>query len=233
MNIILDLIVVAIIALTVILSVKRGFVRSAVELAGFVLAVVLAFNLGPVLADTTYESVIREPVAKTVAGSLDSAVGEQVTSLSDKVWSGIPSFITSNAEKFGITRDVMDSSLNAVTSNNTADIALELTDKVVKPVAVAGLKVVYGFLIFIILAILAKILAKPINKLFSISFVGTLNRLLGAVLGLGKGIVYAILFCAIISIIVIFTDSGFLIFTKENIEASTVFKWLCELNPIY
>ena len=65
MNIILDLIVVAIIALTVILSVKRGFVRSAVELAGFVLAVVLAFNLGPVLADTTYENIVKEPVEKT------------------------------------------------------------------------------------------------------------------------------------------------------------------------
>ncbi len=233
MNFILDLIIVAIIAVAVLLTVKRGFVRSAVELAGFILAVILAFNLGPALAETTYENIIKEPVAKTVENSLDSAVSEQVGSLSDKVWSGMPRFITENAEKFGISRDTMNSSLNSVTSDNTVDIALELTDNIVKPIAVAGLKVVFGFLIFIIVAILAKLLAKPINKLFSISFAGTINRLLGAVLGLGKGLIYSVIFCAIISIIVVFTDSGFLFFTKENIESSMLFKWLCDLNPIY
>ena len=55
MGIVLDLILVAIIALCVIISVKRGFMKTVVEFVGFVLAIYIAFTFGPVLSDATYK----------------------------------------------------------------------------------------------------------------------------------------------------------------------------------
>ena len=70
---------------------------------------------------------------------------------------------------------------------------------------------------------IVKILAKFINRLFSISLVGKLNRLLGAVVGLPKGIIVALLLCSVVALAVSFTQNGIWIFTSENMSNSWFF----------
>ena len=65
------------------------------------------------------------------------------------------------------------------------------------------------------------------------SLVGKLNRTLGGVVGFFKGILLATVFCMIVGVIVSFTKNGFLIFTRESIEASTIFGTICDMLPFF
>ena len=51
MNIILDIIIVAIVVICVFLSAKRGFTRTIIELVGFVAAILIAINLSTPVAN--------------------------------------------------------------------------------------------------------------------------------------------------------------------------------------
>ena len=62
--------------------------------------------------------------------------------------------------------------------------------------------------------------------MFSFSLVGTANRVLGGIVGIPKGIIMAMVFCLVISLIVSFTTNGFLIFTDEAMEKSWFFSHL-------
>ena len=85
------------------------------------------------------------------------------------------------------------------------------------------LAVLYGIIIMVILIFLVKILAKFLNGVFSFSIVGRLNRILGGIVGIPKGIIIAMLFCLVISLIVPLTYGGFLIFKTEAMEKSLFF----------
>jgi len=233
MGIILDLIIVVIAVVSVIVYMKRGFVKTVVEFAGFFVAVLLAFNLSSVLAETTYTGIIRQPVINGIESKVSDIVVENGETAADAIWNAIPGCVTENAENFNISKDHLVEKLNLADITTTEAIA-SATDEFVKPVVVTILSAALSLLIFLVVSLLFKLLAKPLNALFSaIPLVGNLNKTLGGVLGLGNGVVYALIFCAIISCIVAFTESGFLIFTRENIEASALFELLCKLNPIY
>ena len=83
----------------------------------------------------------------------------------------------------------------------------------------------------VVLLVVVKFLAKMINRVFSFSIIGKANRLLGGIIGIPKGIIFAILFCMVISLIVSL-NNGFLIFTAENIEKTYVFKFFAEIIPL-
>lgn len=230
MWIFIDLIIVAIIIVSVILSARKGFVKSAVECAGFVLAIVLAFSFGGYLSEVTYDGLIKNAIVDTVEENLDSVTEENGLDgdISDKLWDALPEFFTDNAENFGIEKPEID--LTDIADAKTW--AENITEQVARPIIITILKVAFGAIIFLLVCILTKLLAGPINKLFSISVVGTFNRVLGGGLGLLKGFVWAIVFCAAISAIVAFTKSGFLIFTKENLKSAGLFSFITSLFPI-
>lgn len=231
MGIILDLILLLIIAVCVIISVKRGFIKTVVEFLGFVLAIYLAFTFGPVLSDATYDNFVKPSISSEISDAIADASNAGATQITNELWEKLPEFLTKNADKFGVSLEKIQSDISIDKVTDTNEIANSITDSVVKPVATAALDTVFSIVLFLVISLIAKLLSKPINKLFSVSYVGKVNKALGVLLGVGNGIVFSILFCVIISSVLIFTKSGFLIFTRENIEKSTVFELLCKINP--
>lgn len=232
MGMVLDLIVIAIISVAVVIARKRGFVKTVVEFAGFFVAVILAFNLSSVLAEATYDNWIRRPVIDSINSSISGVVTETGENAADAIWNAIPSFITDNAEAFNISKEQL-SEIVDVSNISTGDAVAKATDQFVKPVALTVISAILSIVIFLLVALVFKLLAKPLNALFSaIPVVGTLNKVLGVVLGFGNGIVISVIFCAVILCIIAFNGSGFLIFTKDNIDSSYLFKLLCKLSPM-
>ena len=142
MGIILDLIILAILAVSVYNSARYGFVRTVAELAGYIVAVVLV-------------TTIDFPV---------------------------------------------------------------------------GTAVYYRAIIFFLLIIATKFAARLVNKLFSFSILGKINRILGGILGVPKGILLSLAFCLLAVLIVTVCKDGFLIFTDEAIESSYIFKQISSLS---
>lgn len=231
MSIILDLIALAIIVITVLISAKRGFVRTAVELVGFIAAVFISFTISTPLANTTYDKIIEPSIVSSVASVADTAANNSSEAV-DSFWNEMPEWVKSGIEKAGISKESLDGSITANIGNGVTSAAESASQSVIKPAVTSTLALVYQVISLIILLIIVKPIAKLINKLFSFSLVGKVNSLLGGVVGVFKGIIYAAVFCLLITLIVSFTSNGFLIFTNEAIEQSLFFSFVNSLRLI-
>lgn len=219
MSIILDIAVALLIIAVVLLSAKRGFARTATELLGFIAAVFISFTISTPLSNITYDKII-EP---SVINSLSEAAVVSANETTDKVWNALPSALKNYSGKIGVSKENLDKSISDDLATGAEDTAKGISQKAVKPIAVRFISLIYSAVIFSVLLFVVKILAKYINKLFSFSIAGTLNRFLGGIIGIPKGIIIAALICTVISLIVSFTDNGFLIFTKDAVENSWFF----------
>ena len=86
MNFLLDLIVLAIIAAVALISARRGFVRVAIELVGFIAAIFITFTISTPLASLTYDKIIEPPALKAVE---DSTADNAKLSI-EKIWQDNP-----------------------------------------------------------------------------------------------------------------------------------------------
>lgn len=228
MNIILDVIIIAIIAICVFLSAKKGFARTIIELAGFVAAILIAINLSTPVANFVYDKMVSPSIEKTVVKVIDDSVNSTSAAVTDAIWEKLPGFVSNAAEKSGVSKDTLSSKLMG--GSSSADIAQNIADEVVAPVATTVIKYIATVLIFIILLIVVKFLARLLNSIFKKSLLGGANAILGGALGAVKGAIYAILFCLLVSLITNITKDNFFI-TNEMIENSTVFKFVLNLIP--
>lgn len=226
MSYILDAIVILIVLFYVFISAKKGFVRTLIEVVGFVAAIVIAFTVSTPIAEVSYDSFIYPSIAENV----EVTGKDNINDAADAVWDKLPKFITENSF-FGVSKDNVTASAEDEFANQSDSIAQSISDKMIKPTVVKLLSVIVSFVLVIILLFVAKILAKYVNKLFTFSIVGDINKFLGGALGVVKGAAIAIIFCLVISIILSFTKGGFLIFTYDAINSSYLFKFLMGFSP--
>ena len=149
----------------------------------------------------------------------------------ESVTEKLPDFIGFGSEKFGISISDFSDKIEQNMSQGAENAIKNASQDVIKPIAVKVLGLVISAVLMIVLFILVRFLAGLINKMFSFSVVGKINRSLGGVVGLFKGAVFAMLFCVIVSVIIAFTKDGFLIFTSENVNNTYLFKFIMGLIP--
>ena len=226
-GLILDLIIAAIVILCVFFSARRGFVRTLLELVGFIAAIVIAFTVSSPLADMTYDNIIGPSIVSTVEQTADG----MSDNVSGKVWAALPGIIKRNSEKFGIEKETFDDKVKSFVSWEAGDRAEMISQNVTKPVIVKLVGAIYSLIIAILLIFVSKFLARVINKLFTFSIVGKLNTVLGGCIGVLKGAAVALVFCMVISILILISKDGLGIFTAENIESSHLFKLLYGFSP--
>jgi uncharacterized membrane protein required for colicin V production len=222
MHIVIDLIVVAIFAVMILISAKRGFVRVVVETVGILaVLVVVAMSVNP-LADVTYQKVIEPPIINSTSEVVFNSSSDAVES----VWESLPTFVTENVDEFGITKEKIK---EVVVSEGKADAkeTLEnISQKLIKPAVVTVLEIFYAVILILLLSCIVKLLAGIINKAFSFKKIGKLNTTLGGVLGVVKGFVTALIFCNIVELAIKFIPNGIWIFSSENIAKTYLFNLL-------
>ena len=232
MWIFIDLALVAIILVFALISAKKGFVKTFIELVGFFLAIYLSFTLSGVVAEGIYNSTIEPSVTKTVSETLENAVGEKTDNIVDDIWENLPSVISNSAEAFGVTKETIKGTTgDKITEANTDQIVLNVSKDVVKPIVVPIVKTILSVILFGVLMIFVRILAKILGKMFNLPIIGGINKLLGGVLGAAKGLIICFVICLLINLIVSFNANGFLIFTEENLNNTVLFKGLLSLSP--
>lgn len=226
---ILDGIIILIVLICVILSAKRGFVRTLIEVAGFIAAIIIAFTFSSPLSGVVYDKMIEPTVIKTVESTATESA-ENANAAVDAVWAKLPKFITEN-NFFGLSKDKVSQEIQNETANSSVALANSISDSFVEPVAIKILSMLFSTILVVVLIFVFKFLAKYINKLFSFSLVCSINKTLGGILGLIKGLAIAVIFCMIITLILSLTKNGFLIFTYDAINASYIFKFIAEFSP--
>ncbi len=221
MNIILDLIVVAIVVITALITMKKGFVKSVLSLASLILTILIISSFGQIIASTVCSGLIEKGVVSTVETTLTQQM-ESGEAAIDGIFDALPDFIANSAEKNGIGTDGLVSEISQ--GKKPHDIALTVNNQIVKPLVLPILLIIIDIIMFTVLMFVFRFLSKMICTLFKAPVLKSVNKALGVVLGIIKGLLISVLVCSIISFIVNYGFGGkFLIFTEEAIESSYLF----------
>ena len=224
-GLLLDAIVVAIFVFAVYISAKRGFVRALIELVGFIAAFLIAFTVSSPLADVTYDKIVEPSIVSTAKDAVEG--GDEVAS---KLWDSLPGVVKNSSADFGFSKESFTEKVDALVTDNASSSAENISEKIIKPVVTKIFGVFYSTVIVILLIILSRFIAVWVNKIFSFSIIGKVNRFLGGFIGLFKGVGFAVIFCMIMSILII-SFGEFFPFTQKNIDASKLFKALYGISP--
>ncbi len=231
MSYILDAIVVIIIAVTAILGYRRGFIRTIIQLAGCIVAFILALTLSGTVSTMVYDGVLRDSLHEKIetvwSETVVEGAAQTLTEQTEAVFDTLPAFVQTALDTETITQGIHDSVGNDQTGTAVADY---LVDDLIRPVMVAIIRFVAFLILFALLMIVIRLLEKLLKPLTKLPLVRQTDGLLGTVVGLVKGIVFALVAVTVIQLIAAGTTTG--PFTQENLDNSLIAEWVAEINPL-
>ena len=227
MSIILDVILLTILVAFIFTAAKKGFMTSLLELIAVIVALVMAYQFSPVVAQATYDNIVEKNLIETVETQLDENLNiSSSTEKAEVVIESIPSFMTSFASSMGIELEEVKTKITSETFS-AENLATELVTKVAQPIVVSALTALFFLLLSAVLMFALKWVAGLLSKHFKIPLIGTVNKFLGGVLGACKGVMVIIFISTILK--VLFAGGESEISTAVN--ASYVVGLLDNINP--
>ena len=171
LNIVVDVILIAIVLIGAIVGIKKGFIKMAAKPVKFVAAIALAFAICSGVAESFITPLIEEPITTYVSEFLyDNCSNITAENAAEE----LPTLLKISAAIFNV--DVSDVT-NGVGGDVLGVIAEHLTTPVINIVSL----IISFVIIYIIASIVFSIVLALINAIFSKGVFGVLNKFLGFV----------------------------------------------------
>lgn len=228
MGILADIIVCAVILLCVLIGFSRGFIKSFIEFIGYFAAMIASVFLANVLSVFVYNTVLRDIMIKKISSAITDSAAMPVEQKVQAVLQTLPKFITNGMGEHGVTTQSLGKTLSA----SAASAAPKAAD-LMSPMVIGLTKVIFTVIIFVLLLMVIRLLAKAVNTVFKLPLLHEVNSLLGGVFGLLKGILVVLLLCSLLELTVPVTQVKSQEFMQQTLNSSFVFKTLYQNNPIY
>lgn len=234
MAFILDVLVVAIIALSVFLAYKKGLIKTLFSLVGGIVAVVLAVSLSTPVATWLNSQFIGPAIRNTVltavnGSSLSQSYDEALNSVdvAGKLQE-MPENLREFLEKLNVDIDGIVSSAEQSKANSIAakealidSIATPVSEAVSKAAALIGLAVVFFILLFVVTRLLDTVFRiLPFGK--------SLNKAGGMLFGAVRALLIVMLFGAVVYGLA----RGNVLLSMEQLENTLILKTINQFNPI-
>ncbi|MBQ4572846.1 MAG: CvpA family protein [Clostridia bacterium] len=227
MSIILDVILITILAAFIFTAAKKGFMLTLLELLAVIVALALSYQFSPAVAQATYDSLLEESLIETVETQIDETLNiSSTTAQAEVVLESIPDFMASFASSVGVDVEELVQNMGSY-SFSSENLATELVGKVAKPIAVGALTVIFFLVLSAILIFALKWVAKLLSKLFKLPLIGTVNKVLGGILGACKGVLVIVFVCTFLELIFASGDSEI----SNAVNNSYVIGLLDNVNP--
>lgn len=216
MGLILDGIIIIIILLCIIISARRGFIKTLIEAIGYVVSVCTALFAASPLAVLTYDKGIK-PLFTTY-------LTEVLTKHANDISNNLPESFVKLMGIFSLTiEEINDSLVSGV------DYAVPLIMNEISPFITNAIEAAFFTMIIVLLMIVARIIAKRVDiKCRDTSF-GKTNRTIGGSIGLFKGMAFSVAFSFGVSLLALVSDNGFWIFTEESLEQSYICEFILDI----
>lgn len=238
MHWILDGIILVIVIFAIISGAKKGFVRTIIELVCYLLAVIISVTLCTRAAEWTYDKYIDQRVVSSVAENLSESGFDSVSQALDNAGSAVEA-VKKAVESSKLlsfmsgTLDISAESLEKAAEDSgtmtAEEFAGSLSKKIIRPVFIRFLEFIIFILLIILLFILIKPIAKTVNKIFSFSVLGAINKFLGGVTGLFTGIVISMVFVIISNYVFTMSSHEILGINEQTVQNTYIFSYLLNL----
>ncbi len=213
-----DAIIVVIFLLFIILGVKRGFVRSVLDLVGTLAAMLVSMWFSGIAAQWVFSTFLQESLTRQIAEALQAAPAADAA---DAVLSVVPEILRGGLEAFGITSDAINQAVAGTSGQAAAAVVAVLS-----PMVVSVLRGLFALVLFIFLLVIFRILSGVVCRIFRLPVLRQLDKGLGILLGVAQAALITVLLCfcaqALISV-----SSPWLV---ETIQASQVYQFYLSLG---
>lgn len=174
-HIIMDCIFVAVAAIIILISAKRGFIANLLRSTKWILSFVFAYFFGTRVGSLFCEWFLGDAVRNFVYGKVDAIYREAETAFgAEQVLQKLPSFLIS---------DDLRAKLEAAEGNGE-QLVSSFTDSIATPVSTLLSNILGYVAVFLVSLILLWILVKVLDGLMEhIKLLGTINTILGFVWG--------------------------------------------------
>lgn len=228
---IFDIILLLIFVLAVVWGAYRGAVRTVLGIVAFLLAGFMAVKIGVYLAPEIYDRFFSESIASAIQDNLPSAT-DAVSSANqaEAALNALPESIRNLAAAAGIDLNIIQAQLSSYQYSGS-DIAQSIEGSVIAPLVTTVCKVLIAIIAFILIYIILRLLICLIDRFFDLPVLGTVNRVLGGVLGAVKGVfLVAILGFLVIILVGMFcaADSS----VAQTVGDSRLLEFINRYNPI-
>lgn len=211
----IDIILIVFVALTALVGLRKGFIRSLFELARYVVGIPLAAFVCSKYAEPIYKNNIRNGVISYVKKKLESSddLGKTITSFTD---------MFSN----------LSSSINGIDIKKTSiqKISTEITDSVLQPIIIVVVNIVLFLLVILAVSVICKLLSELFETKRKGSILDGANKTCGFLFGAGKGALVVLILASAESYIIDFigTKDSF----AKALASSVILKFINNHNPL-
>ena len=217
MGILIDLIIIGIIVLTAFVSYRYGFVRTLIEIVGFIAIMIFINAVSMPIAGGVYDKFIDKKIVEATQNvSLDT------DNSGEKFWDSLPEFLKKENGVFSVQKEKIVGKFDEYIKNGIAGTASKTSKEVIKPIVVKPISLFVSLLLFLLLNPLLHFVAKLINGVIKKTFIRGINAKLGFIIGLPKGIIFAVAFVFFLLILVSIYPGGIWIFNKEAVDKSYI-----------
>ena len=213
---IVDIILVVVFALVILISAKKGFFKSLVDLIGSLVAVLVAKLLSEGAAKAVFDGFVYKGAESALMQSLGEAGSTDYVEQIENALASLPEGLNGILQIMGIDSQSLMDKLSGVNLNGD-NLVESLMNSVVVPLGTAVVQFVL-FVVFAIALIFAvKLLAKLIDKIVKkLPVIKGFNKTMGAVFGVLRGLIIVVIISMLVSVVVGFIGNEMLIESVEN-----------------
>lgn len=218
MNFIIDGLIVAIIVGCCVWGYKIGLVKMLVNffknIVALILAIVFSSKLGAFLYDMVFKGIFEGVVIKKITEWLPTDASIDIKPLISSEHSEFVKFL----EKIGFSLEEIELKYEEF----GADAGELIIEYISRPLGTAIACAISFILIFVVSALLIKLVGAIINKFFKLPGLNITNKIFGTVIGAVLGLVFAFFFAAIVNAVSPYISINGASLSAASLEEGTI-----------
>lgn len=227
-GLLLDGIAVAVLIISIYRGGRQGLVQSIIRLVGSLAALIAALLLSKWLSAWLYESALQGGVYSYLSDKIPEETFSTATLAS--FIENIPSSLLNLLQTtLGID---LTSSLNSAFQNGRPALLLFLTNEVIGPVVLFLTTAILFLLLLILLGFLVRYLARLFRFVNDIPLLGSINSILGGVVGLIRGFLVLFVLAVFVDFLCSITNNSWEVLNQSIIQRTFLYQYLVQFNPV-
>ncbi|MBQ9779950.1 MAG: CvpA family protein [Clostridia bacterium] len=217
MNIVFDVILLALFAFMAIRGYFKGFMKMVLSLGRLVLAVIITIIFGSAFSGWIDEKFINPPIFEWVHGKISELAGNAVTNV-DEFLEGLPGIFKNflDSEAFQEKYSGAGASVDALVTDVSTSVSGAMS---------AVISTVIGYvLLFVLSFVILTIIIWLVGKFTELPLIKTGDKLLGLAVGAVSGLLAVALAASVLYLIVYLTGN------LSAYENSIIFKFVKDIN---
>ena len=193
MSLVIDLLIIAAAAISVYFGITKGFIKSVMQFASLIIALIAVFVFTAPVSDLLYKSFVEKEVSNITGEALTGIItaGEEHLAL-DKIMTDKPEALTEITDRFSVNIDeIISYYKDSLKSLAESDAVGELADAIAKPTAEAVSTVVAAILVFVVSMLVLALITFILDSICRLPVLRRLNTFFGFIFGLGSALVSA------------------------------------------